>query len=151
MKAIIEFDPPRPEAGMKITDEIRAAVYRELADNMDSFDTLDAEGLRERADEKDQPRPEPGPIVFENGIRGMVLQGRSSFECKYDIVTEYGELLMFEDAMPWKPARILAPDEVVLAKDVAESLMGVLRSVDYVNSANILKEAITRAEAMEAE
>ena len=94
----------------QLTNKIRAAVYRELADSMDSFDTLDAEGLRERAGEKDPPRPEPDTWVWwrylgeEQWFPGVV---------KIDGVEDHDNYPDW-DEIEWKPARILAPDEVAV-------------------------------------
>jgi len=41
---------------VNITDEIRAAVYRELADEIDDHSMLTAENLLKRADEKERDR-----------------------------------------------------------------------------------------------
>ncbi len=94
-----------------MTNKQIATRLREAADNRDRPIRHIA---REIANELDPARPEPGLIRFNDGQLGFVLRGRSSLTEPYDIVTEYGELLYFADAMPFKPARILEPDEVAV-------------------------------------
>jgi hypothetical protein len=70
----------------------------------------DPEDLAKLADTLDPPKPKPKPglVRFNNGTLGFVVRGHLSVNTIYDIVTEYGELLEFDDALPYKPARILA-------------------------------------------
>jgi hypothetical protein len=90
------------ENGMK--NKEKAGAYRGAAEFLDREGYRVSDVLREKADELDPPRPEPGPIVFEDGTHGLILRDRLSLDDEYDIVTEYGELLMLEDAAPYKPA-----------------------------------------------
>lgn len=51
------------------------------------------------AEEIDPQKPKPGLIRFDNNVLGFVLKGHGSISENYDIVTEFGELLAFKDAM----------------------------------------------------
>lgn len=134
---------------MEITNDIRAQVYRELADQIGDDYMVMSGDLRTRADKYDPPRPEPGPIVFEDGTRGMILAEPSSpFLKKGDIISEYGELIEFGEEIPWTRARIVESDEVTLTQANAEEIVRTLYELGRPMTAEVLDNIIREQEKL---
>lgn len=89
----------------------RKELAKKLQQVIDSYNNegdIDIDRLQSIRNELyTDPRPEPGHIVFVSGTRGLILH-RSDNRIKgfvsddWDIVTEYGEFLTFDDSISWK-------------------------------------------------
>lgn len=93
--------------------EIAAVLRRGQADEQQKL-----------ADELDPPRPEPGTVVWWQDTEGLsdpTLGMVNEFGC----IEIFGTTKELEfDEVTWKPARILAPDEVAFPLGVAKAIAG---------------------------